>query len=130
MSAGLQIREPDVAGAISRCVASRALGAPTAVHQVACGWEDYPTEVLAAALRDFTAWAEFDDRANTTGRHVLRTFADLPRERQRELITAAQAFPDVAAKPVEPVETPPADVPEEPAWLTQPTQPTEEVATP
>lgn len=126
MTSGLQIREPDVAGAIGRCVNQRAIGGPTADHPVPCGWEDYPTDVLVEALRDFTAWAEFDDRHNTTGHHALRTFAELPRARQRELVVEAQAFPpepepEPAAHIVsnEIAPEPPAPVEEDIPWLTR-----------
>ena len=94
---GFQIREPEVAIAVGRCVTARSLGFPkTAVadHLTDCGWCVYPVEVLSAALREWTTWAEFNDRSNTTGRHALRTFVELPRDRQRELVLAAQAFPE------------------------------------
>lgn len=124
MSPGIVVREPEVAIAVGRCVNARSLGYPgrlVADHEADCGWCDYPVEILADALRDFVAWADFDDRSNTTGHHVLRTFAELPRDQQRELARVAQAFPAPADLPVPPGESPPApDVDEEPAWLTQP----------
>jgi hypothetical protein len=101
----MTIREPAVAIAIGRCIAARAFGFPkreVSGHERACGWEDYPLEVLTEAIREFNEWVGYNDRRHTTGRHETRLFNELHREEQRELVREAQAFEEAAPAPLDP----------------------------
>lgn len=106
---GLQVREPEVAAAIGRCVAARSLDAEHPVthrHPRECGWCPYELPVLVESLREFNNWAQYDDRASTTGRHATRSWSDLPRDAQEARIVEAQALVERKAVPP-PSSTPP-----------------------
>lgn len=127
MTAVLYTEDPAVAGAMGRCLTARSIDPDhrlTNAHPRACGWCDYPTEELRAGLAEFVAWAGFDDpHSARTSRHATRAFADLHREEQDALITAAQVL--VAEKPAKaepqpqaPTLEPPVAADEEvPSWL-------------
>ena len=99
MTAALRTEDPASAIAMGRCLTARVLdpaGRSTPKHPGRYGWCDYPTQELGAGIAAFTAWAEFDDRRSTSGRHATRVFAELPRDEQEALIAAAQAFEEPA----------------------------------
>lgn len=106
--------------AMGRCLTARSLrqGAdpfkPTLRHPRECGWCPYPVEELQAAVIEFNNWAQFNDRASTTGRHATRSWSDLPRDAQEARIVAAQALVD--KKPVAPEKPSPPVVQEDPSW--------------
>lgn len=108
--------EPEVAVAIARCVTSRSLAdrARKTVdvdHPRACGWCDYPVDELVRSITGFNEWAGWNETKRTYERHDVRVFAELPRERQRELVLVAQAFEPDAIVPLAP------DPAEDASWL-------------
>ena len=89
----LVIDEPASAVAASLCLSARdRKGRTTARHPGRCGWCDWPEDELARMVEGFNAWAGFDERRGTYARHDARVFAELPRDRQAELVAAAQAI--------------------------------------
>jgi hypothetical protein len=94
MTTALHTEEPAVAVAMGLCLAARTLDPQrqTRRHPGPCGWCDFPAEELDAAVREFNAWAQFDDRRGTTARHATRMFAERPGPERERLIVEAQAF--------------------------------------
>ena len=131
--------EPAVAIAMARCLQARVYDAEHRVtdrHPKACGWCDAPASAIAKVVDAFNAWAEFDDRRRTAGRHAVRTFAELTREEQERQIAAAQELGNdlwgvtkpptelpgerlaaAAATPTPPIDVQSPETEEVPAWL-------------
>jgi hypothetical protein len=115
MSAALATEDAAVAIAMAHCLTARTLDPKhrlTDRHPAACGWCDYPTDELRAAVEEFNAWAAFDDRHRTTGRHATRAFTELRDTEREALVIAAQALtsrpwglpePEKPAEPPDPV---------------------------
>lgn len=133
----MTIFEPPAAIAAARCVVSRTRpdrrGAPIdPEHPRECAWCPFPTDELVRAVEGFNAWAGWDERSRTHERHDVRLFAELPRERQHQLVVEAQEFvppppepvavqaptnpPAVVQPPAEPDPPSPPAV-EAPSWL-------------
>lgn len=93
------IDEPASAVAAALCLAARdRTNRVTSRHAGRCGWCDWPAEELTSMVAGFNTWAGFDERRGTYGRHDARVFAELPRERQAELVAMAQS---IEPQPVE-----------------------------
>lgn len=104
--------EPADGVAIARCMAARFRDRDhrvTVDHPSSCGWCDYPIDELERQLTSFNAWAGHDERSNSYSAHEVRRFYDLPREEQRDLITAAQDLTGHAWPPRTPPPTPVAE---------------------
>lgn len=89
--------DPAAAVAAGICLVAQVLGAQTPRHPRRCGWCEYPPDELSRMLTAFAGWAGREERTGTYGRHEARVFAELPRSRQLELVTAAQAFDELPA---------------------------------
>jgi len=87
--------DPPEAIAAGLCLTARALDPEarrTGRHPRECGWCFYPDEALRELLAAFNAWAGYSERSRTYARHEARVFAELSRDRQAELVLAAQGF--------------------------------------
>jgi hypothetical protein len=127
----LATHDPAVAIAMGHCAMARTRDPEhrvTRFHAAECGWCVYPAAELRTAIAEFNAWAEYDDRRRTTGRHATRTFADLTPAQREARIAEAQALGAVPwhipppENPEPEAEHPPAHVEEEEVvvpWLTR-----------
>lgn len=124
----LRTEDPAVAIAMGRCLTARSLRQdpepfrPTLRHDRECGWCVWDVDELQAAVREFNAWAQFNDRLGTSGRHSTRTFShELKPDEQEALIVAAQALVEPEPMPA-PEPSPPVVqavepiVQEDPSW--------------
>ena len=111
--------------AAARCLNARSIDVKgrTPDHPRRCGWCPEELADLRRLVEGFNAWAGYKPagaQGGTAERHEVRLFLELPRDRQRELIEAAQ---QLVAEPVVPppsspaVEPPPPPLKEGPAWL-------------
>jgi hypothetical protein len=117
------IFEPAAAIAAGLCLTARVVDqrGETARHGRRCGWCDYSTDDLRQLVEGYNAWAGYDERRGTYGRHEARVFQGLARAEQQRLIEEAQAFGPPPPEPVVPAPAPPADADPLPAFLRSPT---------
>ena len=84
--------------AIGLCLLARSVSdGETRRHPSPCGWCAYPVPELRKSVDAWNLWAGYNSRTGTYAQHEVRVFADLPRARQEELVTAAQSFETVPA---------------------------------
>ena len=111
------IDDPAAAVAAGLCLVARSVDPRHPVnarHPRRCTWCDYPVDELRSMVDGFNDLVAHNERRGTYATHEARVFSELPRARQAELVTAAQAFDEPLPKPV----APPADAAEEVVpWL-------------
>jgi hypothetical protein len=115
--------DPAAAIAAGHCLTARSIDEKrrtTRAHPRRCAWCEYSAAELRQMVDGHNAWSGYRESTRTYERHDARVFAELPRERQQELVVEAQGFAFVDEPVASVPTTPEADLLEEAAARAEP----------